>query len=148
MLFLLNQVMNYFHVFMSLLIVPGYRLCNSLIPQTSTSLLQLVGSHYSSHISYVPQQLNSRQNGKFRGHHAESLLSSLVLSSIHSTVTVTNTLINHAGNYYIITNFYLKWDRSQVYPITWMILLVFTLDLSSALVLCNNNDIILVMGYN
>ena len=59
----------------------------------------------SSHISRVPQQLCSRKNGKFSGHRVESLLGSLVLSSVHSTTIITNALINQTGSYYVITKF-------------------------------------------
>ena len=76
-----------------------------------------------------------------------SLLGSLVLSSVHSMIIITNALINQAGNYYVITSFYLIWDRSQLYPLHLDDIIVITLDLGSALVSCNN-DIILVTGYN
>ena len=91
--------------------------CNSFTPRTLTPSLQLVSYCLSSHTSCVPQQLNSRQNGKFHGHHIEFLLGSLVLSSVHSTIIITNAFINQAGSYYVITIVYFIWDRSQLYPI-------------------------------
>ena len=48
------------------------------------------------HINHVPQHINSRRNGKFREHGVESSLGSLVLSSVHSTIIITNALINQA----------------------------------------------------
>ena len=54
-------------------------------------------------------------------HCVESLLGSFLLFSAHSTMIITNVLINQAGNYYVIINFYLIWDRSQLYPVVWMI---------------------------
>ena len=79
-------------------------------------------------LSFVPQQLNSRQNDKFCGHHVESLLGSLMFSSVHSTIIITNALISQAGSYYIITNFYI--DRRQLYHIIWMISLLLHLTLA------------------
>ena len=113
------------------------------------SLLGLVRYCLSSHISCcVPQQLSSRKNGEFRVHCVESSLGSLILSSAHSTIIITNMLINQTGSYYAITNFYLIWNRSQLYPITLMISLLLHLDFGSASVSCNHNNIILVTEHN
>ena len=49
---------------------------------------------------------------------------------------------------YVITNFNLIWDISQLYPIYSDDIIVITLKLGFASVSCNNNDIILVPGYN
>ena len=65
--------------------LPGCCPHNSFTPTTSVSLLWLFGYRLSGYISYVSQQLNSWQNDKFCGHCVESLLGSLMLSSIHST---------------------------------------------------------------
>ena len=67
----------------------------------------------ATYVCCVPQQLNSRQNGEFCGHRVESSLGSLMLSSVDSTI-ITNMVINQTGSYYIITNFYLIWDRSPL----------------------------------
>ena len=98
----------------------GCHLHNSLTSRTSmSSLRHLFGlSFLPATLNFIPQQLNSRQNGKFHGHHVESLLGLLMLFSVHSTIIITNTLINQARSYYVITNFYLIWDRRQLYPIT------------------------------
>ena len=102
--------------------LPGCHLHNSLASRTSVSSLQFVEYIvFPTILSFVPQQLNSRQNDKFCGYRVESLFGSLVLSSVHSTIIINNTLINQAGSYYVITNFYLIWDRRQLYPITRMI---------------------------
>ena len=124
--FTANQVKSYFHAFLSLLkaiclatirIIASYvlRLNLRLNKHVIASVCQLPSS---SHVSCVPQQLSSRKNGKFSGHRVESLLGLLVLSSVHSTILITNVLINQTGSYYIITNFYLIWDRSQLYLVT------------------------------
>ena len=102
-----NQVMNYFHVFISLLIVICLAVVHIItLHQTSVSSLWLVRCRLSGHVSSVAQQLNFRQNSKFCGHHVEFSLGLLVLSSVHSTIIITNTLINQAGSY-VNTNFYL-----------------------------------------
>ena len=95
--------------------LPGCCPRNSLTPlRIYVSLLRLVRYHFSGHVICISQELNSRQNGEFHGHCVESLLGSLVLSSVHSTIIIiTNALINQARIYYVITNFYLIWDRSQ-----------------------------------
>ena len=120
-----NQVMNYFHVFILMLMA----IClayprNGLKLWTSVSSLQLVSCFVSGHVSFVPQQFNSRQNGKFCGHRVKSLFGSLMLSSVHSTIIIINAFINQAGSYYIITNFYLIRDRSQLYSVTRMMSLL------------------------
>ena len=106
-----NQVMNYFHVFISLLIVICLAVVHIItLHQTSALSLWLVRCRLSGHVSSVAQQLNFRQNSEFCGHqliHGEFSLGSLVLSSVHLTIIVTNTLINQAGSYYVNTNFYL-----------------------------------------
>ena len=104
---------------------------NILASRTSMPSLWFVRYRLSCHVNFIPQQLNFRQNGEFRVHCVESSLGPLVLSSVHSTIIITNVLINQAESYYVITNFYLIWDRRQLYPITWMIslLLHFTLAL-------------------
>ena len=45
------------------------------------------------------------------------------------------------------TNFNLKWDIGQSYPVYSDDIIVITLNLGSASVSCNNNDITLVLGY-
>ena len=94
---------------------------NSLTLRTPTSSLQLVKYHLYNHVSSVSMQLSSRQNGKFRRYRVESSISSLVLSSVQLTIIITNTLINQAGSYYIITDPYLIQDRSQLYAVTRII---------------------------
>ena len=47
------------------------------------------------------------------------------ISNYHERV-----LINLAGSSYVTTTYYLIWDRSQLYPITWMILLLLHLTLA------------------
>ena len=137
-----NQVVNYFCMFISLLmaiclaavrIMASHQAIGHAITsacQVPSQILHMIGAwsiylwcHLSGHVSQVPQQLNSRQDGEFLGHHVESLLGSLVLSSVHSMIIITNTLklINQTESYYVITNFYL---RSQLYPITLMISLL------------------------
>ena len=140
-----NQVKNHFHVFISLLIA----ICLAAVPEIAShhweynvSLLRLDRYHLSGHVICISQQLNSRQNVDFHGHSVESLLGSLVLSSIHSTIIITNTLINQARIYYVITNFYLIWANIFHYSDG---IIVIKLHLSSALVSCNNNDIIHVI---
>ena len=121
MAFSANQVHDeLFPIFILVLIViclAVVRVLNNLAPRISVSSLVL-----SSHVGCVLQQLNSRY-GESHRHHVGSSLGSPVLFSVHST-TITNTLINQAGSYYAITNFYLIWDRSQLYPITQMISLL------------------------
>ena len=75
------------------------------------------------------------------------LFGSLVLSSVHSTIIITNTLINQTGSYYIITNFTLFGIEASYIPLHLDSNIVFTLNLGSVLVSCNN-DIILVTEYN
>ena len=125
-----NQLMNYFHVFISLLIA----ICLAVVcvipshqehPRHCSGLLSII---LPAILSFVPQQLNSRQNGKFCGHHVKSLLGSLMLSSVHSTIIITNALINQAGSCYIITNFYI--GRRQLYRIIWMISMLLHLTLA------------------
>ena len=113
------------------------------------TVYRLVRCHLSSHgtdVSHVPQQLNSRQIGEFCGHHVKSLLGSLMLSSVHSTIITTSTLINQAGSYYVITNCYLIGIEASYIPLLNDIIVI-TFDLGSTLVSFNSNDIILVMGY-
>ena len=50
--------------------------------------------------------------------------------SVHSTIISTNALISQAGTYYVIANYYLIWNRSQLYLVTQMISLL--LHLTSA----------------
>ena len=138
-----NQV---FHAFNSLLIgiyVAVVHVLNSLAPGlVPTSSLWLVTYVASSHIGYVPQ---CRVNGEFI---LNLLLSSPMPFSIHRTIIITNTLIKQTGSYYVITDFDRIWDISQLYPVYSDDIVVITLNLSSALVSCNNNDIIPVPGYN
>ena len=123
--------------------LPGYYQHNSITPRTPASSLRLVRYHLSDHISCVPKQLSSRQNGEFRGYCVESLLCSLMLSSVHSTIIITNMLINQVGSYYIITNFHLILHRSQLAISHYLDdIIVITLDLSSgALVYHHYNGI-------
>ena len=146
-----NQVMNYFHVFISLLIVIYLVVIRiiALHQEHPCHLFGLWNIVFPATLNFVPHQLNSRQNSKFHGHHVESSLSLLMLSSVHSTIIITNTLINQAGSYYVITNFYLIWDRRQLYPITQMISLL----LHSTLALPRSHIIttissLAVTGYN
>ena len=44
-----------------------------------------------------------------------------------------NAFNNQAGSYYVIADYYLVWDRSQLYPITGMLLLHLTLARSRAI---------------
>ena len=132
MLFLANQVMKYFHVFILLLIAICLAAVCTIASHhgTPASSIRPVRYHLYGHVNCVPQQLSSRQNGEFRGYRVESSLSSLVLSLVYSTI-ITNALINQVGSYYICNyQFYLIWDRSHLYPVTYMILL---LHLTSAL---------------
>ena len=127
-----NQVISDFHEFILLLkaiFLAAVCVIASHQDWTSVSSLWLVRYHLSSYISCVPQQLNSRKNGKICGHRVESSLGSLVRSSDHSTIIITNMLINQVGSYYVITNFYLIWGRSQLYPVTQMISLLLHLTL-------------------
>ena len=79
--------------------------------------------------------------------YVESLLGSLLLSSVHSMIIITNVLINQAGSYYVITSFTLFGIEASYIPLHSDDIIVITLDLGSASVSCNNNNIILVMGY-
>ena len=108
----------------------------------------LVRYRLSSQVSCVPQPLSSRKNGKFRGHRVESLLGSLVLSSVHSTTIIANALINQTENYYVIANFNLFGIEVSYILSHSDNIIVITHNLGSASVLSNNNDIILVSGYN
>ena len=100
--------------------LPSCRPCNGLKPSHPRHHFGFsVSCRLSGHVSRVPQQLNSKKNGEFRGHSVESSLGSLVLSSVHLTIIFTNALINQAGSYYIISSFYLIWDRSQLYPVNF-----------------------------
>ena len=47
----------------------------------------------------------------------ESLLGSPILFSVHSSVIITNTLINQAGGYYIIANFALYGIEARYIPL-------------------------------
>ena len=127
MLFPANQVMSYFHVFISLLIAIWQAVI--LVPIYNIHVIALVCQLPSSQMGCVLQQLNSRQNGKFCGHHVESLLGSLMLFSVQSAIIITN-LINQAGSYYVITNFQLIWDESQLCSVTQMISLLLHLILA------------------
>ena len=40
--------------------------------------------------------------------------------SVHSTTIAANVLISQAGSYYVLTDHYLIWDSSQLYPVTQM----------------------------
>ena len=108
----------------------GCCLCNTLTSRTSMArhCSGLSSIILPAILGFVPQQLNSRQNGKFCGHHVKSLLGSLMLSSVHSTIIITNALINQAGSCYIITNFYI--GRRQLYRIIWMISMLLHLTLA------------------
>ena len=138
--------MKYFHVFISLFITIYLAAVRVMASHQAIHVItQLDGFHLSGHISCVKQQLiNSRQNGKFRRHHVKSMLGSPMLSPVHSTIIITNPLFIQAESYYVITNFYLIWDRSQLLYSNDVV--VITLDLSSTQVSCNNSDIILVVG--
>ena len=73
--------------------LPGCCLHNSLTPRISTLSLLIVRYRLSGYPSCVPQQLNSRQNGEFCGHRVESLLGSLVLSSVYSRILSPTCLL-------------------------------------------------------
>ena len=103
-----NQVMNCFHV-----------LHNSLAPRTCICIIASACQVLSVWPRKLcPTVIKLKQNGEFHGHWVDSLLGSLVLSSVHPKIIITNVLINQAGSYYVITNFYLIWDRSHLYLVT------------------------------
>ena len=104
--------------FCYLWLFPGCHLYTSLTLRTPMSLLQLVRYRLSNHVSCIPQQLSSRQNGELRGYHVEYLLCLLVLSS--SVNLLPTRLLTRQE----VTNFSLVWDRIQLYPITWIISLL------------------------
>ena len=143
-----NQVFHSFNslliaIYMAVVYVIKYSRAQE---QVSTSSPWLATYVLSSHIGRVPQ---CRVNNEFPGNCVGSLLGSLVSFSINQTIIITNALLSkQTGSYYIITDFNRIWDISQLYPIYLNDIIVITLDLGSALVLCNNNDIILVPGYN
>ena len=119
---------------------------NSLTLRTSALSLWLVKYRLCSQ-NCVPQQLSSRKNGEFHGHCVGSLLGSLVLSSVHSTIIITNAFISQTGSYYVI-NFTLFGIEASYILLHSDGIIVMTLDLGSTSALCNNNYIILVTGYN
>ena len=140
-----NQMMRYFYVLISLF---AWLLTVLIVSHQEHTHYCLAGQ-VSSYVGCVPLQLNYRQNVEICGHHIESSLGLPVHFSVHSTTIITNVLINQAGSYYAIIKLYLIWDKSLLYPITRMIsLLLYTLNLGSASVSCNDNNIILVIGYN
>ena len=54
--------------------LPGCHLRNCLTPRTPASSLWFVRCRLYGHVSCVPQQLSSRQNGEFCGYHVQSSL--------------------------------------------------------------------------
>ena len=96
-----NQVMKYFHVFISLLMAICLAAVHVMASHQAICIITLA-CQVPRHVSCVPQQTNSRQNDEFRGYHVESLLCSLLLSSVHSMIVITNTLINQAESYRVL----------------------------------------------
>ena len=151
-----NQVISYFHAFLSLLkaiclatihIIASYVLRLNLRLNICVIALacQLPSS---SHVSCVPQQLSSRKNGKFSGHRVESLLGLLVLFSVHSTIIITKALILIRQVVITLLPIFTLFDIEASYISLHSDNIVITLDFGYALVSCNNNKFILVMGYN
>ena len=69
-----------------------------------------------------------------------------MLLSVHSTIIITNVLINQAGSYYIITNFTLCGIEADY--IHYLVeIIAITLNLGFA-ISYNNNNIIFVMEHN
>ena len=112
----------YFHAYSYL---PGCHLCNSLAPRTFTSLLQLVRYCLSGHVRFVPQQINSRQYGVFRGHCGNFSWSTCAFLSSFNNNNNINMFINHPGRKLLCNyQFFLIWHRTQLYPVTRMISLL------------------------
>ena len=99
--FPVNQVMNYFHVFIPLL--TAFCLAAVHIMASHQEHLHhrfgLLGAVFFGHLSCVPQQLNSRWIGEFCVHGVESSLGLLVLSAVYSMIlSPTHLLTRQKAN--------------------------------------------------
>ena len=138
--------MKYFHVFISLLIA----ICLTAVhPHNS-----LTPSHPRHHLacwapSFQPRKLcqaaiKLQIEWQISWTSCRIYAGLSILSPVHSKIIITNPHFIQTESYYVITNFYLIWDRSQLLYLDNIV--VITLDLSSTQVSCNNSDIILVTG--
>ena len=116
-----KQLMNYFHVFISAICLAVVHMIASHQELWSAPSFWFIRYHLSGHVSCVPQQLNSKLSGESCEQCVESLLGSPMLSLQQLSPM---HLFNQTGSYYIITNFCLIWDRSQLYPVSQMISLL------------------------
>ena len=107
-----NQVMSYFLAFILVLVAICLVIIHVIISVLPRIIhITLACQVPSSHVGRVPQQLSSRQNGKFHGQCIAYLFSlpmpfSVLLSSL------TNNY-HQCTYYYVITNFYLIWNISH-----------------------------------
>ena len=128
--FPINQIMSYLDVFILLLVyshLPEFHL-QYVIFSVIQRIINLCHCFGLSNIIFPLRlcltAIKLGQNGKIM---YNLYLVHLWLSQhcpVHSTIIITNILFKQAGSYYIITNFYPLWHKSQLYPITQMITLL------------------------
>ena len=105
--------------------LPGCCLCNSLTPRISISSLWLaLGIVFPCRLCPTGIKLQEEWQILWTSCRAFTWFTIAIITNALAIAIITNALINQAGSYYIITNSYYIWDKSQLYPITHMISLL------------------------